>query len=364
MFKKFQNNSAHEICVIFQGKKVIIKPGQIISGPEKFLHYNGLVEVKIPGIHHNLENIQMSIQNINNQEVNRVIELVNTLDTSKPFSDYSKKASPSTFSIITLTNDKETYINFLNTLKNQETKYTFEIISLFNFNNEFTSCSQALNYGMSIANSEYYILCHHDLLCPNTWVQKYKDSFDLLDRNRAKVGFIGMAGTGKLGRHPSSEYAALYLEESMHPFTGKDITFATLHKQIHGLYKEVQCLDECVMACKASLGLKYDEINFDHYHFYGADICLTAISKGYKNFAVAAECNHLSNGQKNLSSEKHKNSYIEHGSRLHLKWRGLIPYFRTTTSSFYGPERIWFALIFQNVNKTYNTNYPIEIKVP
>jgi hypothetical protein len=172
-----------------------------------------------------------------------------------------------------------------------------------------------------------------------------------------------MAGTSKLGKSPQSEYGALYLSNSAAAFVGKEISFANMMRGNYGAFKEVQCLDECVMACKATLGIKYDDANFDHYHFYGADICLFAISKGYKNFAVDVDCYHLSDGQQNLINEKHQKSFIEHGSRLFKKWRDKIPYFRTTTSSFYGPEKIWSPLIFHDVNRKYGTNVAMEIRV-
>ena len=45
MVKKFQNNSKYNICAISQGKKLNIKPGQIVSGPDELSQYNGLAEV-------------------------------------------------------------------------------------------------------------------------------------------------------------------------------------------------------------------------------------------------------------------------------------------------------------------------------
>jgi hypothetical protein len=216
---------------------------------------------------------------------------------------------------------------------------------------------------MSLANSDYFILCHQDLLCPDNWIQKYKEAFDNFEKKQIKLGFIGMAGTGKTGKSPMTDYGALYLSNSSSSITGQNISFANMMRQRYGAFKEVQCLDECVMACKADLGIKYDDVNFDHYHFYGADICLYAISKGFKNFAVDVECTHLSDGQQNLVIEAHSKSFIDHGSRLFKKWRDKIPYFRTTTSAFFGPEKSWCPAILQDVNRKYGTKFPLEIRV-
>ena len=362
MFKNFQNKAKYNISAIYQGKRILIKPGQIISGPDELLQYNGLHEVSKKSTHEwNI--IQMNVLEINKQEVENTINLVNSIDATKPYSDYKKRSEHKTFSIITLTHDKKTYVNFLNTLLTQETDFTFELIPLFNYQNEFKSCSQALNYGMSLANSDYYILCHQDLTCPNYWIQKWKESFNRLELKEPSLGFIGMAGTGKHGKSAQSEFGALYLSNSSISITGKEISFANLMRGQYGAFREVQCLDECVMACKADLGIRYDDVNFDHYHFYGADICLYAVSKGLKNYAVDVDCYHLSDGQQNLIHPAHQKSFLEHGSRLFKKWRDRIPYFRTTTSSFYGPEKTWCPLIFHDVNRKFGTKVPLEIRV-
>jgi hypothetical protein len=362
MFKKFQNNSRYTISAVSQGKRIIIKPGEIVSGPDELSQYNGLAEVT-KKTSYSMDITPMNILDMNRAEVDATIDLVNNLDTTKSYTGYQKKPEHKTFSIITLTHNKKTYIDMLNTLKIQETNSTFELIPVFNHQNEFKSCAQALNHGMSLANSDYYIITHQDLLVPKYWIQKFKEHFDRFEKQHTKLGFIGIAGTGKTGKASSSDYGALYLSNSSASITGRDITFATMMRQQWGSYKEVQCLDECAMACRADLGIKYDEVNFDHYHFYGADICLYAISKGYKNFAIDSDCIHLSDGQQNLVHPAHQKSFLEHGSRLFKKWRDKIPYFRTTTSAFYGPEKIWSPLIFQDVNRKYGTKVPLEIRV-
>jgi len=362
MAKKFQNNSHYPISAIYQGKKIIIKPGQFITGPDELLQYNGLTEINKKTINE-IERNPMNILDINRAEVDATIQLVNSLDTSKPYTGYQKKPEHKTFSIITLTHNKATYLDMLNTLRHQETDCTFELIPVFNHQNEFKSCSQALNHGMSLANSDYYIITHQDLLCPANWVKRFKEHFDKFERDNIKLGFIGIAGTGKMGKPPTSEYGAIYLSNSSATITGREVTFAAMMRQQWGAYKEVQCLDECAMACRADLGIRYDEVNFDHYHFYGADICMYALSKGYRNFAVDADCHHLSDGQQNLIHEAHQKSFLEHGGRLFKKWRDKIPYFRTTTSSFYGPEKTWCPLIFHDVNRKYGTKVPLEIRV-
>jgi hypothetical protein len=364
MFKKYKNVSKNNIHIISAGKKQIIKPNQVISGHEELSHYNGLEELYKPVLKgDSYRDTSMEIITSNNQEVQATLDFINSFDTSKPFMDYKKKTEHKTFSIITLMHKKDVYNNFINTLKDQKTNCTFELIPICNFNNEFESCSKAFNYGMSLANSDYYIFTHQDLLCPNDWIQKFKDHFDNFDRQNIKVGFIGVAGTTKINADGRQDFGALYIMDKV-PGSNPPMTFAEYTKKYKGPYKEVQCLDECVMACKASLGIKYDDVNLNHYHFYGADVCLYAISKGYKNFAVDVACDHLSNGQGNFVHESHQKAFIEHGSRLFIKWRDKIPYFRTTCAGFLGPHKIWHAAIFADVNRNFNLNLPIEIRVP
>jgi hypothetical protein len=109
---------------------------------------------------------------------------------------------------------------------------------------------------------------------------------------------------------------------------------ADYYRTILGDIFEVQCLDELCIIGKRTDPYRFDEEKFNHYHWYGADICLQAIANGKKNYAIDSECEHISDGISNFYKENHKDRYIEGAKVLYSKWVSKIPKFRTTTASF------------------------------
>lgn len=357
----FQNITNHQISIIYQGKKLFVAPGKKITGNFDLSYYNGLKEIFKDEI--KLKEIKkMSNIEENKKVIQDALNELNSLNTTVPYSksNYIKRTNRKKFSIIVPINNKEQYSGFLYTLMNQETNVTFDVISIYNFNNEFKSSAEMLNFGRSLSNSEYLLFCHQDLIVPNIWIQKIYNHFIRFETTGYKLGFLGIAGTSKSNMGVFTESGAIYLSNKASTFNGKDISYAQIMRQNHGTYKEVQTLDECVLVCSSTLNILFDEETFDHYHFYGADICLSCINQGYSNFAIDADCFHISDGQKNLLNSTSQQAYIEQGTKLFKKWRNRFPYFRTTTASFYGPEKKWLALIFTDVNKFYNTKLPIE----
>jgi hypothetical protein len=53
----------------------------------------------------------------------------------------------------------------------------------------------------------------------------------------------------------------------------------------------VQTLDEIVLIIRRSSGLRFDE-RLSHFHFYGADICLSAAERGMRSYVIPAFCIH------------------------------------------------------------------------
>lgn len=227
-------------------------------------------------------------------------------------------------SIVTLVSNEEQYINFLEDLKNQDCSFDFEIIALPNFNNEYTGCANALNIGMSLSESEYIILCHQDLRVPKNWLSNIFEKIKELKINDINFGVLGMAGSWV--RNNDSDGVMF-------------INGATKTES----YVEVQCLDELCMIIKNGNNIKFDEINFPHYHCYGTDFCLSYVSKGYRNFAINCPCDHLSDGFKNLTNIDHLNMFVKNSITLHKKWRNIIPEFRSMTARF---SRIENSIIF------------------
>lgn len=365
----FKNKSKKKIAIVLKGERLVVAPNETIDGPSHLKYYSGLVCMEE---HDNpYKKIIVNKSNAlgeNLEEVDRVLHELETHDFSKPYdkSNYKKSDKKKNFAIITLSHTKEQFVDFLYDLRMQDTDQTFEIIWLRNSQNEFKSPSEALNFGMSIANAEYYALTHQDIRCNPKWISNLRDHFDYFDKSSIRYAFLGVAGTSKNGQSQAAEYGVIYLSNDaseLGPNIQKGTTFADLNRKRWGRYKEVQTLDECAMFCRADLGIRYDEKTFDHYHWYGADICLQALDKGYKNFAIDADCEHLSDGQKNLAKEEHAKSYIHHGSRFFKKWQNKFTYVRSTTASFYMKEGYWNPLIMMAVNAKYNTKHPLKVIV-
>ncbi len=243
---------------------------------------------------------------------------------------------PVDFSIITLTHDKSQYLNFLANLKDQKFTGSFEIIALPNFNNEYSGCAEALNIGKDVANGKFCIYCHQDLEVPSNWLESIASHIRELDMSM--VGFLGMAGASKPNDGPlSNSQGACYLSDVVNVGSGFE-SLANSYRRGLGKRVEVQTLDELCIIGRKNIQLRFDEKTFDHYHWYGADICLQALNVGLKNYAIDAECLHLSDGVSNFKKEDHQRKFMEGSIRLFNKWKAKFSYFRTTTTSFSVPK--------------------------
>jgi hypothetical protein len=264
------------------------------------------------------------------------------------------------FSIITLINNKEQYLNFLTKLKHQRFTGSFEIVALPNFNNEYSSCSEALNIGKDVATGAYCVYCHQDLEVPTNWLESIASHIRELDM--AKTGFIGMAGVSKSSDSPSSNSeGACYLSDVTDSGRGFE-SFANVYRRIFGKRIEVQTLDELCIIGRRNIQLRFDETTFDHYHWYGADICLQALNVGLKNYAIDAECLHVSDGIGNFRKEIHRDKFIEGSIRLFNKWKAKFPYFRTTTTGFSVPRNEIQYLFTKGLKDKYNIYMPEILK--
>lgn len=269
-----------------------------------------------------------------------------------------KRETP-VFSIITLVNNKEQYLSFLEDLKKQKFNKEFEIIALPNFNNEFKGASEALNIGKDLAEGDYVVYCHQDLKVPENWLQKISRNLNSL--SNTNVGFVGMAGVlfTEDGAH-KKEDAAIFLSN----LNSKQEKFSDYYKKVVGETFEVQCLDELCIIGKRADPYRFDEANFDHYHWYGADICLQAISNGKKNYAINSECFHISDGISNLYKSNHKEKYIEGAKRIYIKWISKINKFRSTTAVFNKSTKSIKFLFHKALSENVRSYFDEEIKMP
>jgi GT2 family glycosyltransferase len=255
------------------------------------------------------------------------------------------------FSIITLVNDKKQYIDFLEDLKNQKFNGIFEVIALPNFNDEYKSAAEALNVGKDIAEGDYVMYCHQDLKVPCDWLLKISNNINSL--NMKSIGFLGMAGVLYKEENNKKQDAAIFLSN----LNSNKQKLSDYYMKLVGDKLEVQCLDELCIIGSRSDRYRFDEINFDHYHWYGADICLQALVDSRKNYAINAECYHLSNGVSNFNRSGHSEKYIEGSKKLYIKWTPKISEFRTTTATFIKSTKTIKFLVYKVLPNELKKNF-------
>lgn len=237
-------------------------------------------------------------------------------------------------SIVTVVTNISQYKHFLYYLKRQIIIEDYiELIPIFNYKNNYKNISEPLNYGIDISSGKYIILCHQDIIFYNlSWFQKIKNILNLLP---SMWGVLGMAGID-LQKRP-----ILYLNnENRYNFFYKK----------YGYYKEVQTLDELCLIIKnqkkENKQLYFDEDCINDFHFYGLDLCLQSITNGYKNYAICAECFHLSDGTSNLLSQESYKRFCDSAIKVYKKWIDKFSEIYTTTTYMNKEERkIIFTII-------------------
>jgi GT2 family glycosyltransferase len=240
------------------------------------------------------------------------------------------------FSIVTLVNNEDQYNEFLNNIKEQDCNFNFEIIALPNFNNEYKSCAEALNIGIDLSESEYVMMCHQDIRFDKNWFSNIICSIKDLVLNNIKFGVLGMAGSWY---HNNNEGGVIFLNNN------------TESKNDTRKYVDVQCLDELCLIIKNDSYIRFDETLFNHYHFYGADLCLNYISNGYRNLAINVPCTHLSDGFGNLTNISNLEKYIQCSYNLMNKWSKQFKQFRNQTAKFNSSESIIYYYVAEELNK-------------
>ncbi len=250
------------------------------------------------------------------------------------------------FCIVTLTNNQSMYNNLLKDLEEQDCPFEFEVMALPNFSNEYASAAEALNVGKDLAEADYVILCHHDIRVPRNWLSKINDHIREFAGKSIKFGVLGMAGASAVTE--DMDYGVFYLENP--DGSGKSAYKYT--EKTYGMSKEVQTLDELCLIMKTDLPVRFDEATFNHYHFYGADICLQSLHAGYKNFAINAVCTHLSDGMTNLRNQSHLDLYLAASLSFSNKWMPKFGHFRTTTALYKSKKRTIKYYIAPDLRKT------------
>jgi Glycosyltransferase like family len=162
-------------------------------------------------------------------------------------------------------NEKILEQRLLYSLKMQHSLY--EVLTIDNRTNRFTSAASALNWGASLARGDWIIFAHQDIsLLSENWL---KDAKKLLQTS-SPDGWVGIAGVTRTG-----EARGFMLDRAALSGT----PFKTL--------LEVQTLDECLLIHRREKsGYQYFDNSLSGWHAYGVEACCRAICEGKKNYVI------------------------------------------------------------------------------
>ena len=218
-------------------------------------------------------------------------------------------------SFVTCVNNIAQYRSYVvGSLFKNKTDKKYEIIPIMNFGNPY-SAAQALNLGIIKARGEIVVLCHQDVLFYENWIDMLFERIVEVENRTKKWGVLGTAG-----------------------ITVREDTVGVVHNIKGSLQWQaskrlkvcsVQTVDEHCMIIRKSSGLRFDSEIFNGFHFYGPDICLNALNKGFMNFGILCPLVHGSRSSSLISGKK---EFMRLLNALAKKWRSKFPHIRTPTS--------------------------------
>jgi len=184
--------------------------------------------------------------------------------------------------------------------------------------------------GMTKAKANIIVTCHQDVIFDADFTTRVMEKI----KNRQNFGTIGMAGI------------------TFDDKTAGGVRFPTDYKFAVLPEAEVMINDELCIIFRKDSGLKFDE-KFDGFHFYGADLCLQALNKGLKNYAVDCGVIHLSVDGAGDIPELQKN-YFPALIKLKQKWDTIFKRVRMT-SGYYENDKVGtFIPELQSEESKYN----------
>ncbi len=175
----------------------------------------------------------------------------------------------------------------------------------------FASAATAYNAGITAADSDLLVLAHQDVYFPAGWVAALRATVAWLDAHDPNWGVLGLWGITPSGAGAGFVYCGATRQILGGPFAG---------------VAEVTTLDEVVLILRKSSGLRFDE-QLDHFHMYGADICLQAQERGMKCYSIPALAVHNTNGYNLLPAEFWK-AY----GYMRRKWAAQLPVVTSCTT--------------------------------
>lgn len=186
------------------------------------------------------------------------------------------------------------------------------------------SIFEAYNQGVQQAKGEYLVFMHDDIVFrTQNWGRIISQSLE--DK---KTGIVGV-----LGGHIIDETSYSWTSSGFYSGQVIQVTNGTTTTYNHneaGLGNMVIALDGMLLAMRKELFdkeiLKWDSDTYNGFHFYDLDICMQAVSQGYKVQVVPIMIEHHSLGAFNLSFyDSCKAFHQKWDSRLPVKTRSITP---------------------------------------
>ncbi|MEP6715444.1 MAG: hypothetical protein ABJC09_07700 [Terriglobia bacterium] len=175
---------------------------------------------------------------------------------------------------------------------------------------DYVSAAGAYNDAIERADNDLMIFVHQDMIFPDLWLSQLNRALDQLEASDPRWGAVGCYGMTQDGVGCGCIYSP------GRGVIGKPLEFAA----------PVQTLDEIVLIFKRSSGLRFD-INLPHFHLYGTDICLRALTMGMQSYVIPAFCVHNAHQYIVLPKE-----YYECCSHIKRVWREALPIYTTCVS--------------------------------
>lgn len=189
------------------------------------------------------------------------------------------------YSLITIVNKESVYQEFLENLNTQK-GVDYELITINNEHNQYTSARQAYNEAAKGATGEYLVFLHPDIrfLASDSLlnITKYVSKLD-------NFGLAGIAGSPK----KLVDNKRIILTNIIHGLNKESVPNSAKVQEP----TEVQTLDEALFIMKKSFWKKYPFPNKEGWHLYAVEQCLIASINGYHNYVIPANIWHTSNGK-------------------------------------------------------------------
>lgn len=246
-----------------------------------------------------------------------------------------KKNNGIDFSIVTIVNKPDLFDRFCKSLEMQ-TNVSYELIPIYNLNNEYKSARDAFNSVLNNCNGEYVVFTHPDIIFETSNVLYTIKTY--LNRI-VDFGVIGAAGASadKYNKNVRVIYSNM-----VHGMNKKNAGI-----KIDSI-QEVQTVDECffVLDRRYITETKFSEL--DGWHLYAVELCLQSILANKKNYVIPLKIWHLSNG-KSLDS-----NYIKQLNRIIQIYGDKFPILYTTV-------KIWMTQGLRS--KLYRYYYFVKQKI-